>query len=512
MIRFLLTVILCSSVFAQHKIIKISDHANPNEPSICVNPIDTSIIMAGSNLDFIYLSQDGGDTWETLEPESEWGVAGDPCIIADTNGQFYFFHLSNNKSSGYGGWLDRIVCQKFNFEEKTFNNGSYMGQRGSKDQDKEWAVVDPRNNNIYATWTEFDKYRGGDSCYSRILFSRSTDEGKSWSTARKINILEGDCEDSDQTTEGAVPAVGPNGEVYVTWSFDEKLFFSRSTDEGETWSDEKVITSQPGGWVYSIPGLYRCNGLPITKCDLSGGPHHGRIYVNWTDQRNGFGDTDVWLIYSDDSGETWSDDIKVNDDKSGNHQFLTWMDVDQKTGNLWFVWYDRRNYMDNQTDVFAGLSVNGGKTITNFKINKQRFLPQKSRFFGDYTNISAYNNKVMATWCAMEFGNTSIWAADIRKDEITANHFEKTFTSLKANPLDDQFFLNFSLKTYKRINLKILNSIGKTVKTVYNNRPFSFGEHTISLIDQFEDLNSGIYFVNLNTGQEIINVKVSYMQ
>ena len=63
----------------------------------------------------------------------------------------------------------------------------------------------------------------------------------------------------------------------------------------------------PGGWDYDIPGINRCNGLPITVCDLSGGSNHGTIYINWTDQRNGTDDTDVWLAKSTDGGDTWTE-------------------------------------------------------------------------------------------------------------------------------------------------------------------------------------------------------------
>lgn len=29
-----------------------------------------------------------------------------------------------------------------------------------------------------------------------------------------------------------------------------------------------------------IPGIVRCNGLPVTVCDLSGGQNQGTIYIN----------------------------------------------------------------------------------------------------------------------------------------------------------------------------------------------------------------------------------------
>ncbi|MBK7266279.1 MAG: hypothetical protein IPI12_08095 [Ignavibacteriales bacterium] len=44
-------------------------------------------------------------------------------------------------------------------------------------------------------------------------------------TAIKISDKSGDCVDEDNTVEGAVPAVGPNGEVYVSWTGPYGLLF-----------------------------------------------------------------------------------------------------------------------------------------------------------------------------------------------------------------------------------------------------------------------------------------------
>ncbi len=176
--------------------------------------------------------------------------------------------------------------------------------------------------------------------------------------------MPGNCYDDDNTVEGAVPAVGPDGQIYIAWVGPEGLVFDKSYDEGVTWLDNDVFISDvPGGWAFDIPGISRCNGLPITKCDLSGGSNNGTIYVNWSDQRNGEDDTDIWLAKSTDEGETWSDPVRVNNDLAGKQQFFTWMDVDQVTGYLWFVWYDRRNYDDNNTDVYMPYHMTGVKTL-----------------------------------------------------------------------------------------------------------------------------------------------------
>ena len=285
-------------------------------------------LVAGAVLDRAYHSNDGGVTWEKRQLSSPYGVWGDPVVIADFKGNFYYFHLSF--PSGEGDWdsdkLDRMVCQKSSDGGNSWHEGTFTGLNPPKDQDKEWGIVDPENNNIYLTWTQFDVYGSDDpNHYSNILFSKSTDDGATWTSAVQINQIPGDCLDDDQTTEGAVPAVGPNGEIYVSWALDESIYFDRSEDYGNSWMEEdKVISAQPGGWDQKIPGLGRANGLPITLCDLSDGPNRGTVYVNWSDQRAGDTDTDIWMASSNDKGTTWSEPVKVNNDDSKHHQFFPW--------------------------------------------------------------------------------------------------------------------------------------------------------------------------------------------
>ena len=200
----------------------------------------------------------------------------------------------------------------------------------------------------------------------------------------------GDCLDEDNTVEGAVPAVGPNGEIYVAWALGDDIWFDHSTDGGKTWQKEdlKAVTGTKG-WDITIPGIMRANGLPITKCDLSEGPHRGTIYINWSDQRAGEDDTDIWLARSEDGGLSWTEPLRVNDDAPGRHQFFSWMDIDPTTGYLYVVYYDRRNHEDVGTDVYLAVSKDGGKTFTNTQISKEPFHPSDKIFFGDYNNISA---------------------------------------------------------------------------------------------------------------------------
>ncbi len=487
---------------AQHSNVMISNKSFPEEPSIMINPKNLNQLVAGANINSYFYSDDGGLTWtgDTLRSEL-YGVWGDPCIIVDTNGYFYFFHLSNPPT---GSWIDRIVCQRSTDGGQTWNDGTYAGKNGAKMQDKEWAIVDRNTNAIYMTWTQFDDYASiniNDS--STILFSKSLDAGQTWSTAKRINKIAGDCIDGDTTVEGAVPAVGPNGEIYVAWSSLAGIIFDRSTDGGDTWLDSDIfVADQPGGWNFNVPGISRCNGLPVTICDISNGPYRGNIYVNWTDQRNNTSDTDVWLSKSTDGGNTWSSAKKVNDDNSGKHQFFTWMDVDQVTGYLYFVFYDRRNDNNdvNLTAVYMAVSKDGGETFVNFKISDFPFIPDDNVFFGDYTNITAHNGVVRPIWTRLDYNVLSIWTAIIDQNHLGVDNIEPLAFKLNQNypnPFQDMTYFSYKLHAPTTISLKVYDLYGREIATIVDNELKQTGKY----VEQFDalqhNLTPGIYTFSL---------------
>jgi hypothetical protein len=397
---------------AQHPVIEISAENKPNEMSIAIDRKDPYRMVAGANINNLFRSNDGGMTWSHSEQRSPYGVWGDPVIVQDTAGTFFHFHLSNYEK---GVWIDRIVSQRSFDGGLTFDEGTYFGLKGKKAQDKPWAVVDPETNNLYVTWTRFDEYGSKDpKDRSNIFFCKSADGGSTWSDPVRINTISGDCLDDDNTVEGAVPAVGPEGEIYVAWSGPNGLAFNRSFDGGNSWEEEEIkIHDHPGGWSINIPDIYRANGMPVTKCDLSGGAYHGRIYVNWADGRNGADNTDVFLSYSDDRGSTWSKPVRVNNDPGKAHQFFTWMDVDQETGVIWFVFHDRRDQPAEGTRVCLAWSKDGGTSFENLILSPTPFFPRKEVFFGDYNNIVANANVIRPVWTRLDATRLSVHTAII---------------------------------------------------------------------------------------------------
>lgn len=498
---------------AQHTNILITDQWSPEEPSITLNPKNPDIMVGGCNIYQYFYSTDGGYTWENEEMTSPYGVWGDPCLIVDTAGHYYFFHLSNPQN---GSWIDRIVAQKSTDHGQTWTSGNYMGLNGSKAQDKEWAAVDWSNNNIYVTWTQFDEYGSGDPQDSTIIrFSKSTDAGASWSEAMRINEVAGNCIDSDNTVEGAVPAVGPEGQIYVAWAGPAGLVFDKSYDQGETWLDKDIFIDEfPGGWDYDIPGISRCNGLPVTSCDTSGGPYNGTIYVNWTDQRHGEDDTDVWLAKSTDEGETWSDPIRVNDDPPGKHQFFTWMTVDQATGYLYFVFYDRRNYDDKATDVYMAMSKDGGETFTNFKISESPFAPNSGVFFGDYTNITAYDDVIRPIWARLDGFQLTVYTAIVDPNIVGIEKPEEDMPFALGqnypNPFSNETYISFKLHEPSRITLKIYDMYGRKVTTLIDNEKRTFGKYVETFNPKQHGIETGVYYYSLTSREHNLKKKMVF--
>ncbi|MGB3343355.1 MAG: T9SS type A sorting domain-containing protein [Aequorivita sp.] len=487
-----------ASLSAQN--VMISTTNNPNEPSIIMNPLNTDLLVAGANLNNVYNSSDGGLTWNKQTMTSSYGVWGDPTFDVDVDGNFYYFHLSNPSS---GNWIDRIVCQKSTNNGNAWSDGTYIGLNGDKAQDKQWSVVDRNNNNIYVTWTQFDVYGSSNPNHKSIIrFSKSTDGGQSWSEPKKINIVDGNCIDSSDTVEGAVPAVGPNGEIYVAWAGPNGLVFNKSLDQGETWLNQEIqIDPMSTGWDFDIPGISRANGMPITKCDISGGPNHGTIYVNWSDQRNGTNDTDIWFSKSTDGGETWSSPARVNDDPPGKQQFFTWMDIDQTNGNLFFVFYDRREYTDNKTDVYMAYSLDGGNTFVNKRISESPFTPNSGIFFGDYSNIVAHNNIVRPIWTRLQGSQLSIWT-DVTPFEIlsTENGATQRMDNVVQypNPASNISYVSFKLHQESKVSIGLYDAQGKKVYTVWENETKGYGKYIVPINLNEIHLANGNYFCKLS--------------
>lgn len=411
------------NVSAQFKNIKLDDESDGNpasEPGIVISPKNASNIVVTSDPDKVYYSNDGGETWEKTKIVSSNGVYGESVLIADEKGVIYSFHVSDPSGEGLNNEksLGQILCHSSKDGGKTWEEASPVGLNPTKDQKKPFANLDSKGN-LIVTWTQFDKYKSTDSlCQSNILIAVSSN-GKKWSKPLQLSQVPGRCSDDNNTSSRASVAAGADGKIFVAWSSQSKIYMDRSFDGGGMWLENDIpIATQTGGWDLKIPGHDRSNGMPVLTVDRSKGTYKGVLYITWADRRNGENDTDVWFMRSYNHGDNWSSPVKMGDDKGGNQQYLPAMTVDQVTGYIYIVYYDRSNYDDNQTDVYLAYSNDSGASFKSVKISESPFIPAESAFIGDHISIAAHNGIIAPAWVRTDDSKRSIWTAVIKQSDL----------------------------------------------------------------------------------------------
>ncbi len=387
-----------------------------SEVSIAINPANFNNLVAGSLVRGIpgssepsltYYSLDGGATWTSVAvPNPDKRTQGDDIVLFNREGLCVRAFISFTglweefpERAANGIAITRSTDGGVTWSDPTavadhFNTKSPM-------EDKPWLVFDrtrssPHVGNLYCAWTRFDVYGSDDpQDTSQIMFARSRDGGETFEPVIRVSDQGGDCLDDDNTVEGAVPCVHPDGTVFIVWAGPRGLEMDASTDGGRTFGTDRVIGDMPGGWSQHIEGVSRHNGMPVTGVDHSGGPNRGSLYVNWIDERNE--DADVFVKHSRDKGATWSDPVRVNDDpdEEGRDQLFTWMAVDPLDGSVNVVFYDRRDTVGTGTRLTLARSIDGGLTFRNIPLDFPEFeCGDPKLFFGDYLGIDAIGGRV----------------------------------------------------------------------------------------------------------------------
>jgi FlgD Ig-like domain len=146
--------------------------------------------------------------------------------------------------------------------------------------DKEWMVADSSSGNLYLTYTLFT------ASEDSIEFRRSTDNGATWGP-----ILICSADSAAGYVQGSRPAVGPNGEVYVTFeqigittAYDH-MCMRKSVDHGVSFTSNVLVDNHFANFGTGAPGFNRQSGItfPSIAVDRTFGPNRGRVYVTWNE-------------------------------------------------------------------------------------------------------------------------------------------------------------------------------------------------------------------------------------
>jgi hypothetical protein len=400
------------------------------EPHLAVNPLDGSNMIAGwhqdrwssggaQSLGAAY-TLDGGLTWTPVvipftrcagaAPRSagDYERASDPWISFGPDGTAHYMALVTDNSvnenamvvarSIDGGltWSPPVVIARSPAQDRV---------KLSLFHDKNTLTADPHDARfVYATWTLF---RTG---FVSLMFSRSTDGGRTWSPALPIATM-GEVKNAERATfrQGAQIVVLPNGTLVN--AFYRSVFDSatgtgrleqailRSVDRGRSWSRSDIPVSTFTGISAVDPEL----GIPVrdagTLPSVAASRISNSVYIAWQDAvANGDGKAGVHIAVSKDSGRTFSTPTRVNQGTSDTVQaFLPTVTVNAD-GMVGVLFYDFRNDVPGDeplsTDVHLSLFdpdlvYLGERTLTPVSFDLRMSAIARGYFPGDYVGLSS---------------------------------------------------------------------------------------------------------------------------
>jgi hypothetical protein len=168
-----------------------------------------------------------------------------------------------------------------------------------------------------------------------------------------------------------VTTAAPDGTFYVAWvnhnAKQADVMLARFNGEGEQQGSAVRVNRQPGtatAWRGDQPSL-------AVAPD-------GALYVLWTarveaGEKHG---TDVYLSVSNDRGQSFASEVKVNDDKTPNAHGMHSLAV-ANDGRIYAAWLDERkvpapkpstkaegHHMESNRELYLSYSTDGGRTFS----------------------------------------------------------------------------------------------------------------------------------------------------
>lgn len=307
-------------VFADNKSTQISNSSNDSiAPSIATDGINIYIAWtdqsrSGPSEIFFSKSTDGGNTFSAPQNiGTKQGTSIAPFVATDGMNIFVTWTDSQPKSRD-------IMFSKSTDGGETFS----VPQKISSDSsDSVASKIVVHGNNIFLIWFSIT-WSGDFSKNMEIYFSKSTDGGETFSVPQNI---------SNNEEFSQSPSIATNGsDVFVTWSNDHMgkttIFFSKSTDGGETFSSPKNISDNTG---YSSGPFITSNGA--------------NVFVAWFYHVEGK-NPDILFSKSIDGGETFSVPQNISNTSgysvtpviatNGSNIFITWTDSQPKSSLILF--------------------------------------------------------------------------------------------------------------------------------------------------------------------------------
>lgn len=170
-----------------------------------------------------------------------------------------------------------------------------------------------------------------------VFFTRSTDGGGTWSVPKSVSG-----QNAPTMIFAPAIAVDDRGRIYVAWSVaNGQTFFTRSTDEGTTFSLPKAISE----------------GKPTLAPSLALDNRDETLYIAWSDGSSGT--AGVLFAMSRDMGETFSSPVDIS--RSSEIPSMEPRIITDRKGTIWAIWTE---FLPGNPEIFVVHSNDGGNTFS----------------------------------------------------------------------------------------------------------------------------------------------------
>lgn len=420
---------------------------------------------------------------------------GDPVLVVNSAGVFYYAMLGGAANGDNGVFVASTTASGTAFN--TAIPVSTNTKASAIFNDKEWIAIDRTggtfNNRIYVSWTKFTNL-GLPGQTSNILLSFSQDKGITWSAPILVS--------PSTNTQGSQVAVGPNGEVYVSWSdVSSTIKFAKSSDGGATFSVPQTVTGVTSvGKI--VNGGFRMDNFPRMAVDTTLGANRGNIYIVWNDKR--LGTPKIFFTRSTDGGITWNTPNAVVNE-TDKDQLQPALAVDAN-GIIHLIWYDRRLDPDNlMLDLYYTFSTDGGATfapsarITNvsFPVIVGKDPAINATYMGDYIQVAPGAGNAFALWGDNRSGDPDVYF-DVVSPNPALGNLARVFSFPNPFRPQDDGQVVFRLPNFsENVQIRIFNLAGELVRTIKSDQlsdPFSIASLTWDgKNDDGNPVASGIY-------------------
>ncbi len=408
------------------------------EPYIAINPINSQNLVVGwmglkfSNGQFriaikTRASFDGGNSWSTENILPHFGTgfgSADPSLAFDKKGLLYIAYIDYKQAPDSGGiYVARSFNGGLNWDlpTKVFDMYDVANKRPI---DRPWLVVDNSNTNNSGALYITTKPAPWITPPNRNYFKVSSDSGYTWTSIANIdggthlvgNFIAQPMAAPTTTINGKFCAAYPS---YVTSQNPLPAYYlATSRNKGQTFSYATIIAAAPTPIDSNFKNAYRLTANPIDS---------NKMVFLLPNAMNG--DVDIMALHSNDGGQTWSNNVRVNDDtiSNGKAQDMVWGAYNEQ-GKLVVTWRDRRNatasgFWNAGYDFYYATSTDNGVTFSkNQKLTSQ---------FVAFDSVLTQNGNDMMG--CVYHGDTlySVWG-DTRTGKLNI-FFSKTIASTNTN-------------------------------------------------------------------------------